>query len=344
VTWHATAACWGMMIFVRSLGAQSSDENRIRCGGKNVDLRIGGCTAVIHSGQETNENLASAFYNRAAAYNEMGDYDRAIQDYDQAVLLKPSFAEAFSNRGSQYLAKGNYDRAIQDYDQALRLKPNDAAAFYNRGIAYFDKGDNDRAILDYDQALRLTPKDANVFTSRGLTYSAKGNYDRAIQDYDQVLRLTPNDAYAYRRRGEARFNQGLFKAAVPDLAKAVELKPRDAYHVLVLHLALAHTDGESASILARNSRALKLDEWPGPMVSMFLGKTSVSTAMQAAKSDDPRKDREQRCEATFYGGEWLLLHGSRDPAAAMLETAVKTCPHDFTEYESAGAELRRLRP
>jgi tetratricopeptide (TPR) repeat protein len=54
----------------------------------------------------------------------------------------------FSNRGMGYDDKGQTDRAIEDYDQAIRLNPQDADAFYNRGIAYADKGQTDRAIAD----------------------------------------------------------------------------------------------------------------------------------------------------------------------------------------------------
>lgn len=34
--------------------------------------------------------------------------------------------EAFNSRGLAYTHEGNYDRAIQDFDQALHLAPNDA--------------------------------------------------------------------------------------------------------------------------------------------------------------------------------------------------------------------------
>jgi hypothetical protein len=34
---------------------------------------------------------------------------------------------------------GDLDRAIGDYDEAIRLKPDYAAAFYNRALALADK-------------------------------------------------------------------------------------------------------------------------------------------------------------------------------------------------------------
>lgn len=47
-----------------------------------------------------------------------------------------------------YANKHNYDRAIQDFDQAIRLDPNAAIIFYDRGIAYANKHEYDRAIQD----------------------------------------------------------------------------------------------------------------------------------------------------------------------------------------------------
>jgi len=60
--------------------AQSEDQNWALCSAKNADSAIKGCTAVIQSGQETDENLAIAFSNRGIGYDEKGQYDLAIAD------------------------------------------------------------------------------------------------------------------------------------------------------------------------------------------------------------------------------------------------------------------------
>lgn len=107
------------------------------------------------------------FYDRAGASYLKGDYERAIQDYDQAIRLNPRFAKAFCNRGTTYAGKSDYDHAIQDFDQAIRLDPSFALAFSSRGLAYDKKGDYDRAIQDFDQAIRLNPDYALAFANRG---------------------------------------------------------------------------------------------------------------------------------------------------------------------------------
>ena len=79
-------------------------------------------------------------------------------------------AEQYSKQGLAYAAKGEYDRAIQDYNQALQRDPNYAAAYNNRGIAWAVKGDYDQAIRDYDQAIRLNPGLVATYNNRGIAY------------------------------------------------------------------------------------------------------------------------------------------------------------------------------
>src|ERR1700733_5844397 len=134
------------------LPGQSLEENWKQCKSDDPDRSIAGCSALIQSGQETGINLARAFNYRGAAGVRKGEYDQAIQDFDQALKLNPNSAEAFYNRGRTYARKGDDSHAILDYDQALRLNPSLANAFYGRGIANTNKGDYDHAVQDYDQA------------------------------------------------------------------------------------------------------------------------------------------------------------------------------------------------
>ena len=46
---------------------------------------------------------------------------------------------------------------MQDYDEALRLKPDDPDSFGGRGLARFARGDLEGALQDYNEALRLKP-------------------------------------------------------------------------------------------------------------------------------------------------------------------------------------------
>jgi tetratricopeptide (TPR) repeat protein len=57
-----------------------------------------------------------------------------------------------------YSSKGEYDRAIQDCDQAITLDPNFAPAFYDRGLAKQKKGDKAGGDVDMAKARLLDPR------------------------------------------------------------------------------------------------------------------------------------------------------------------------------------------
>ena len=202
--------------------SQTRDQNWARCEDNNPDLSIGGCTAVIQAGGETDENLASAFFNRGLAYRRQGQNDLAIANYNEAIRLKPDDADAFVNRGYAYIGKGQYALAIADDNEAIRLKPDNADAFANRGSVYFGKGQYDLAIMDYDKALSIRP-DAIDFFNRGNAYCGKSQYDLANADYNEAIRLKPDFADAFYNRGGAKQKLGDVAGGAADIAQAKAL-------------------------------------------------------------------------------------------------------------------------
>ena len=50
-----------------------------------------------------------------------------------------------------------YDRAIEDYDAAIKIKPDYALAFDSRALAYWLLGDQDKARQDLDRARQIDP-------------------------------------------------------------------------------------------------------------------------------------------------------------------------------------------
>ena len=92
------------------------------------------------------------------AYDQKGDFDRAIADLNEAIRLVPKYVIFYGNRGDVYRHKGDPDRAVADYSEVLRLIPEGASSQYSdRGMACNDMGDDDRAIADFSETIRRTP-------------------------------------------------------------------------------------------------------------------------------------------------------------------------------------------
>lgn len=81
--------------------------------------------------------------------------ERAVAALPPQMMLPPGTAEAYFRLGWLYQNQGQYNQAIADYDKAIELDPKYVFAYNNRGIAYYSQGDYQRAIADYDKAIEL---------------------------------------------------------------------------------------------------------------------------------------------------------------------------------------------
>jgi tetratricopeptide (TPR) repeat protein len=151
------AAALALCVSAAPLQAQTREDHRKRCAGfnDNADHAIGGCTALIQSGTESNEGLAWAFVNRGNAYDNNGDHERALRDYDTALGLVPTYASAFFNRGITYWGIGDLDRALAAENRAIELDSRYASAFVWRATVFVAQGEYDKALADLDEARRI---------------------------------------------------------------------------------------------------------------------------------------------------------------------------------------------
>lgn len=269
-----------------------------------------------------------------------------------AALIAGCPASAWANaaedvdQGTEAADGGDYDKAVELFTRAIdsrELSRSDAAAAHSkRGDAYQGKSDFSRAIADYDAAIRLDPGNDEAFSSRGDAYAATGDYDRAIADYDGAIRVKRDNPDAYLGRGAARFVLGQFAPAIADLRRSVRLDPANAYAALWLYLAQARSGKADREELARMAGSIDRDAWPGPVVDLYLGDATAEEVRGAAEQDDASGERDQRCEAAFYLGEYELIHGGKTAARPLLEEAARTCTPALYERQGAVAELKRM--
>ncbi len=196
------------------------------------------CSAVIARGAADKADLATAHKNRGNAHDDNGEYDRALEDYEQAVAINPQDADAFNSRGTTYTALGRFERAILDFDQAIELNSGSPMAFSNRCLAKALSGLLEQSLADCNEALRLKPKNAGAFAVRGLVHLKLRRYDAAIADYNAELQLVPNDPYSLFGRGMAKYMKGDLRGGDGDLVTAQSIKPDIAEHMAKLGIGL----------------------------------------------------------------------------------------------------------
>ncbi len=205
------------------------DSDFVKCveGMDDLDLNIESCARAMEANDLSDKDLAEILNSRGNAYYYIGEYNRAIADFDESIWLIPNSAVAYFNRGWAHSEKSEYNRAIKDFDEAIRLGGDDSNYVRGRGTAYYLKGEYDRAIEDFDQAIRLKPDDANAMNTMAWILATARNTDvrdghEAVRFAQEAIRLI--DAPAFRDTLAAAYAEaGQFDNAVAEQERAMEM-------------------------------------------------------------------------------------------------------------------------
>ena len=149
--------------------------------------------------------------NLGNVLKEMGELDRSVQAYQQALEVAPDDAEIHNNLGVTLKEMGELDRSVQAYQQALEINPQYAEAHNNLGNVLKEMDQLDESIHAYQKALEINPKYAPAYSNLGNTLDAKGELDQSIHAYQQALKINPQYAEAHKNLSLSYLKQGNFK-------------------------------------------------------------------------------------------------------------------------------------
>jgi Flp pilus assembly protein TadD len=159
--------------------------NQIRAWKSSIDLWN---YAIEREPQEA----PIAYNNRGLAFMNLGETDRAAEDYRRAIAMDPGVAEPYYNLGKIYEKKGLYDEAIGEYKKAVSLKPDFADAYFDLGVAYALKGMREEAIMNYKAAVNLRPDFARAHYNLGVIYLGQNLANEAAGEFEAALRSDPS--------------------------------------------------------------------------------------------------------------------------------------------------------
>lgn len=135
---------------------------------------------------------------------ESGDYQAALNAFNQVLNLDPNNIEAYNRRSTVRSALRDYEGALEDLDKAtnlslsneLSLQPTAVATvgpsakdYYHRGVEKLQTKDFQGAIEDFNQVLQMNGNDATTLTCRGFAYRRLGDNQRAIEDLQAAAKL-----------------------------------------------------------------------------------------------------------------------------------------------------------
>jgi len=152
-------------------------------------------------------------------------HDRAIEHFSAAIKRSPTL-EAYHQRGIALASLGQYKKAVADFDSAIRRDPRNVAVYNDRGNALQKLGQTDRAIADFNKVLEGRIRHPGVYTNRGLAWYHKRNYERALADFNAAIALDAGFAPAWEAGGTVRAAQRRYDKAIANYTRAIQSDPK----------------------------------------------------------------------------------------------------------------------
>ena len=185
-------------------------------------------------------------FNKGVASYQGGDFQQAIQYFNQFLQSRPENAYAYNYLGLCYLGLNNKQSALDNFGTAIQLAPNFDAPYLNRGNLYFADSMYDAAVSDFTNAIQNNPQNYQPYYDRGRVYLKQNNPGVALSDFNSALTLvqgTPDEVTdydvsdIYSERALAHFKMDDSTDGFADIDKALQHNPQSfrAYYIRAIY-------------------------------------------------------------------------------------------------------------
>lgn len=209
---------------------------------------------------DSEKNAWDAKYMIGEAYRFMGDYQQAFDTFTGIIQDNGSFAPAFLGRARTRLQGniGKWQQAQSDLEQAVKLDANLGEAHLELGALYATHGLPDTAIIELDFAGSLIPDSPQVYYYKGIAYLALNDTSSALAAAQKANDLDITFLNSYLLLGMAYQAEGRNSASLKPMQTYTLYEKKNSQAFILLGSAYAST-GDNESALEAFDNAITLD-------------------------------------------------------------------------------------
>lgn len=140
--------------------------------------------------------FVSVYANLAAVYQEIGQFEKAIEPYQKALSLTPTDPVLHGNLADVYMRTERYAKAEAHYKLVIAHDMTNVPAFYHLGFISLMKSAYNEAVVQFERVLELDASYTNAYGGLGVAHKELGNFLDAIIAFEKLLALDPEDQLA----------------------------------------------------------------------------------------------------------------------------------------------------
>lgn len=162
--------------------------------------------------------------NLGVVRTNMGKMEEALEAFELGLSIAPRSSVIRTNRARTRLFLGDYDGALADLDETLLIDSLQEWPLQMRGLLLLGKNDTEKARKDFTTLARLYPGNSAATSGLARVEEREGNLNEALRLYDEAIAIDDNPETRFSRI-LLKINMEKYSDASEDINSAIRKFP-----------------------------------------------------------------------------------------------------------------------
>jgi tetratricopeptide (TPR) repeat protein len=163
--------------------------------------------------------------NMASILFQTGNYEKAVELYEQALEINPGFNKGRYDMVKALILGNRWDAARRQAERLVADAPYHPDFLNVRGFVRLWQGDLELALIDFRKARSLAPENAGVWMNIGVVLSRLGSYSNGEWFLHQAIKRSPKDLHPRMAVVENALQAGELQRADREARRMIALFP-----------------------------------------------------------------------------------------------------------------------
>jgi tetratricopeptide (TPR) repeat protein len=163
-----------------------------------------------------------AYINLAGAYQHLNKPDKAEETYKRAISVRPQYWRGYGLLGGFYVAQADYEKAAAMFRRATELDPESYISFNNLGGTLLYEGKDDEAAQAFVKSIALRPSYL-AYSNVAVAQFRLRHYKDSVASFKEALKLDDSNYETWGNLGDAYYYGGETTPATDSYRKAVAM-------------------------------------------------------------------------------------------------------------------------
>ena len=172
----------------------------------------------------------TAWYEYGQFYFNRKNYEEAIKGFDYLLAINSESIGVYANKAACYEAMGEWQKAISVYEEMLDLEYTKSFTYYKIGLCYKENKQPVLALNSFQKSLRDDPQFYLSMMEQSYIYEDMGGMKEALYFAKEAVSLNENNLDYQKRLAFLYIDSGRFEESLECLKKLVDFEPQRFYN------------------------------------------------------------------------------------------------------------------